>query len=182
MAAPDYTAIQGPPATQDNFGGTSERWFFAPKRWITTIQTVLEMNDPAFTTWDQLVVIDTDHVFALGKGVVEMYATADTGMAKLSEQGELDGKSLKGEAEFFIPGLDPILLGQLRMLKNERALAWVECADGQLIQCGSKRFSCYISIKEIGTAKNSSGVRGSTVSLKWFESGITLYAGALPLI
>lgn len=177
----DYQDFTGPNATTDNMGGTTNRIFYAPKSYFTTIQDVLALDDPGATTLDEFAEITAAHVFAVGKGAHFLYCTLDKGTGEFNEQGELDGRSFAGMLKGFTPGIDPALLGFFRMAKNDQFIFWPELPDGKLLQFGSPRFSAYMSAKKIGTATNSSGVRGTEWEVKSMESGPYLYSAALTL-
>jgi hypothetical protein len=175
----DYADFTGPDATTDNMGGTTNRIFWAPKRYFTTIQDVKALDDPTLTNLAELAEITTAHVFEPGKGAHELYCTLDKGSVDYNSQGELDGRSFKGSLKGFTPGLDPGLLGLFRMAKNDLIIAWPELPDGKLMQLGSKRFFASMIVSKIGTATNSSGVRGTDWEISFMESGVYMYNASL---
>lgn len=177
----DYQDFLGPDATTDNMGGTTNRIFYAPKSYFTTIQDVLALDDPSATTLDEFAEITDAHVFATGKGAHVLYCTLDKGSAEFIGQGELDGRSFSGVLKGFTPGIAPALLGFFRMAKNDQFIVWPELADGKLLQFGSPRFSASILASKIGTATNSSGVRGTEWEIKFMESGPYIYSAALTM-
>lgn len=176
----NYTGLTGRQGVEDNIGGLTKRFFFAPKSYFTTISKTKDLDDPTATV-DELSEISADHVFAVGKGFHTAYCTRDMGEVKYAGAGERDGRSIPGKATFFTPGLAIANLGQLRMLKNDELIILAELADGKLLQLGSERFPAEVRISEGGSAKNESGVRGMMIEVDFFESGPQIYTGALTL-
>lgn len=179
MVIPDYSDIVGPNGTEDNIGGATERWWFAPKDWFASIADVKKLDDGTATAFTDYSVIATDHTFTSGKGFIEIYCTPDKGSGSWAAQGETDGHSYKGTMKAFVPGINGTLLGMLRKLKNEKCIVLQELADGKVLQYGSPRFSAKVLATNIGTATNSSGVRGSEIEVTCMESGPVLYTGEI---
>lgn len=177
----DYQDFTGPRYDQDRMGGTTNRIFYSPKRYITTMTDVLALDDVSATSLAEFVEITDPHVFAAGKGAHVLYCTLDKGSADWATQGELDGRSFKGTLKGFTPGLDPELLGFFAMAQNDQFVVWPELPDGKLLQFGSPRFSAYLIATNIGTATNSSGVKGTTWEVTYMESRPYIYSAALTL-
>jgi hypothetical protein len=173
-----YTGMTGLQGVEDNIGGLTKRWWFAPKSYFTTISATKDLNDGTATV-DELVEISADHVFVALKGFHVNYCTRDAGELKYTGAGERDGRSMPAKATLFVPGLKITNLGQMRMMKNDELIILVEHADGTVVQLGSARFPAEASISEGGSAKNESGVRGMMIEIDGFESGPQIYTGAI---
>lgn len=181
LMAATYTGLTGLQGIEDNIGGTTKRFYFAPKGYFTTIQAVKDLSDGTATT-TTLAEIAADHVFASGKGFHVCYCTRDMGEVKYTGAGERDGRSIVGKGTFFVPGMKNTNIGQLRMMKNDELIILAEMADGKVLQLGSARFPAEVRVSEGGTAKNESGVRGFMIEVDAFESGPQLYTGAIATI
>lgn len=174
-----YTVIAGPNGLNDNIGGLTKRYWFAPISEFTTIEAVLDFKDAGGSdTADELVEIVADHTFAVGKGFITGYCTRDRGTFKATVVGDRDGRGSRMTAELFVPGTNELTLGQLRMIKNDSGIWLLEGADGIVYQAGSERFPCEATV-EFDVAKNESGVRGTKIMLDWFESFVTIYSGTI---
>lgn len=178
MAVLAYVGLTGRNGVEDNIGGTTKQFWFAPKSYFTTISKTKDLSDGT-ATLSELSEISDDHVFAVGKGFHKNYCTRDMGEVKYTGAGERDGRSIPGKATFFIPGLSINNLGILRMLKNDELIILAEAADGKILQLGSERFPAEVRISEGGTAKNESGVRGFMIEVDFFESGPQMYTGVI---
>ncbi len=175
-----YTGLTGRTGVEDNIGGLTKRYWFAPKSYFTTIAKTKDLSD-ATATLAELAEISADHVFAVGKGFHVNYCTRDMGDVKYTGAGDRDGRSIPGKANFFTPGLAINNLGIMRMLKNDELIILAELADGKIVQLGSERFPAEVRISEGGSAKNESGVRGMMVEVDAFESGPQIYTGVIDL-
>lgn len=180
MAYPAFANITDPDGAE-NMGGTTQRWYFSLRKEITTLQDVLPLSDDTATTNSEYAVITADHVWAATKKAFLVYCTEDKGTGEFAAQGEIDGKSLKANFKLFVPGIDGETLGTLRRLKNHKCVVWPELTDGQLLQLGSPMFAASVNIDKIGLATNSSGIRGTEISVTWMGSGAIIYEGALTL-
>jgi hypothetical protein len=181
LMALTYGGLQGPNGLEDNIGGLTKRFWFAPKSYFTTIQAVKDLSDGTATS-TTIAEIASDHVFASGKGFHVCYCTRDMGEVKYTGAGERDGRSIVGKGTFFVPGLKSSNIGQLRMMKNDELIILAEAADGKVLQLGSVRFPAEVRVSEGGTAKNESGVRGFMIEVDAFESGPQIYTGAITTI
>jgi hypothetical protein len=176
-----YSKITGLNGLEDNIGGITKRAWWCPERNFTTIEAVLDFTGIVIgTTADELVEITEDHVHPVGEGFIEVYNTRDAGEVKGNTVGERDGRGSKMSGNVFVPGLNPLKLGNFRMMKNDSGIWLFEMADGIVIQLGSKRFPTE-QMLEIGTAKNESGVRGTKITVDSFESFITIYSGTITI-
>lgn len=174
-----YTGVTGPNGLNDNIGGLTKRWWFAPKSEFLSIAAALDFKDAVVgSTPSELVDISDDHTFDTGKGFITGYCTRDRGVMKATVVGDRDGRGSKMTAELFVPGTNATTLGQLRMIKNDSGIWLLEGADGIIYQAGSERFPCEATV-EFDVAKNESGVRGTKISLDWFESFMTIYSGTI---
>ena len=176
MAA--YKNIAGPNGTQDNIGGTTQRVYFAPISAFDSIAAAVDLGSE--TNMAELSEISTDHTFTGTKGFFKSYCTRDKGNVKGTIVGERDGRGMKFDGMFFVPGSVIATLGGTRKMKNDQFVFLFEQADGTLLQIGTERFPAEVSI-EYDTAQNESGVRGTTFKVSGFESGPFIYTGAITL-
>lgn len=180
----DYQDFSGPNASQDNIGGGTTRIFGAPVSYFTPLTGIKDwkaLTDGTATALSEFATISTTHTFNTGYGFHTFYCTMDKGSIEWTPQGELDGRSFKGMAKGFMPGVDASWLGLMRQAKNDRWIFLFELADGQLMQLGSKRFPAYFLPEKIGSATNSSGIRGTEYSITTMESGPAMYTGTVTL-
>lgn len=178
LAALTYTGLTGRNGVEDNIGGLTKQFWFAPKSYFTTIAKTKDLSD-ATAVLAELSEISDDHVFASLKGFHKCYCTRDMGEVKYTGAGERDGRSMPGKGTFFVPGLNISNLGVLRMLKNDELIILAEAADGKILQLGSERFPAEVRVSEGGSAKNESGVRGFMIEVDFFESGPQMYTGVI---
>lgn len=178
----DYAQHTGPDGTQDNIGGLTNNWWYAPFSYFATngIKDVKALDDASVTQESEWAEISDDHEFtAPDQRFAKMYCTLDKGSVDATVQGDTDGRSFKFEFKGFYPGVDTAVLGFFRRAKNDRFIVLAELADGQIIQVGSKRFCAYIIANKIGTATNSQGTRGTEFIITSMESGPMIYTGAI---
>jgi hypothetical protein len=177
----DYQNHSGPNGTEDNIGGLTNRIWYAPKSAFAIIQDVKSLSDAAVTDEAEYAEIATAHTFQTGKGFRQLYSTMDKGSVEAAPQGELDGRSFKLHGKGFYPGVDPKILGFFRKAKNDQFIVLCELADGTVWQIGSPRFSAYILPSKIGSATNSSGIRGTEYEITSMESGAVIYSGTITM-
>jgi hypothetical protein len=171
--------LLGPDGTTINIGGLTQRIWVAPIGWFSSIAKKKELNDsPAPTDPAELINIDDDHTFILGKGFVQIYNTRDKGKVEYKNNEERDTNGATTEASIMHPGVSASVLGVLTIAENERLIALFEFVDGKRMQVGSERFYAELKFSFDG-GNNESGYRGVTIKIKGFESSFQLYNGTI---
>lgn len=171
--------LDGPNGTEENIGGITTKAYWAKKGDISTFVTA--PNLATATTFAELSVIATAHTFASGKKMYGIYSTEDQGQMKYTTQGGTDGTSQSGMLEIFYPGASDEVNGFCRFIQCNQTIFWVPLPDGKVFQLGSEMFPAHVKC-EFDTAKNSSGVRGTKMTItNAVELCPMRYAGALQL-
>jgi hypothetical protein len=181
----DYVDLTGPNGTEDNIGGIATTMYYAPISNFNVIQDTAETLSsfvPGTDDYEDLAEITASHTFLSGHGFNTLYNTANTGMVEFPQQGERDGYSMKIVLKFFYPGMDSVLLGFLRRVKNDRLLVLARMMDNSVLQIGSKLAPAYMRIESGGTSNQEGGRRGFNVIVECpVTSGPIKYTGTITL-
>jgi len=177
----DYTDILktcGP-----NSAGTGTEILFANKKDFTAIATPTSFATA--TTTDEIVTIDGNHTFAVGKGFRKLQITDRTGKVDSNFVGDIDAKSAEHMFSGFIPNNTPANLGVLSILAT---CEWIflipeESAEGTVYrQIGSVQHAAYTE-EDNYTSDVTGGKRGTTYSIKSVGHSIhaPFYTGTVTL-
>ncbi|MEZ0485424.1 hypothetical protein [Fibrella aquatica] len=159
------------PGNVSRMGGLQQRIFLCPFADIDTLQEPVDYK------------VTTPHVCADGKGFIEVYSTKDLSEVLLEAMGGADRQSLKGKAEFYLPGESDAAVALFNLAKNDRFIVMAPLPGStEMIQCGDKEFQVNVRAT-YGTGKNSGDGRGMKFELEWFAANLVKYTAAtLPML
>ncbi|RYC69762.1 hypothetical protein [Spirosoma sordidisoli] len=162
-----YKSIKDP-GRNNRMGGLQQRVFLAVFSEFQTLQK------PAAGTYK----ITEAHVFAAGKGFIELYVTKDTGSLKFTPLGGPDRKSFLAEGEFLHPGESDDIEKFANESKNDRFILLAPLPGStELYQIGNEEFQVEID-SEYDTGKNSGDGRGSLFRFRCFCANKIKYTAA----
>jgi hypothetical protein len=175
----EYEDLTAPDGTKNNMGGATSRFLFAPLTDFLLIKTPIAVP----VTLGDLVKIVDPHTFDVGKGFLRAYCTEDRGKYELKSQGDRDGKSFRGEGEFFFPGNLADAHGLADQAKNDKFIGLMEVpdsADNGYLQMGNEMFPMSID-PEFTIGTNASGTRGYLFKFSFNTDKQYLYTGTVTL-
>ena len=154
-----------PAATTNFFNYTREKVKnqksgYRNRAWLAVVSTMTTISEPLPGSFgaDAKTAL-TDHVFATGKGFMEVYCLPKSVEAPAESAGDTGAKHLNWKPKFFIPGDSPELQALVEEgLLNEDLVLLVEdatCPDG-----GVRQFGCDCTPLNVSDLKFESGNTG----------------------
>lgn len=142
-------------------GGISTRVFYIPTEFLTKLEAPAATGDYEA----RITIPNTNLTIANGKGWKGVDVLVDEGELKSTLVGNRGNKKSKGEAEMFIPGFRPKVIGFLDTYKNVPMVWAFPDANGVFWLLGTKLNPAYIESAEGTTGKKYEDNSGVPVKL-----------------
>ncbi len=179
---------------KENISGVAPRIWIAPLTWMTTVADTLWFtppvtpgNPPVQPPIGDLNRITGDHIFATGKGFIEIQTTYDTGVINWEQMTNRDQSGGTFVAEFFYPGTNNAFNEFIRFGKTLNVIALLEDTnrkpeDGKypVYQVGSRQHPAQITAN-FSTSNITGDRKGYSCTLNAFSPGIIMYEGLITL-
>ncbi len=162
-------------AGEMNFGGMQRKVYVAPLAWFTTVAPL----DPIGAAGDS-VKITGNHVFASGKGFVEVVLIPETVQYNNEPNGEVGSQGQTHKIEGALAGHKAENEEFFAWAKNDEFIAVAVDPDGTMIQVGSENLPARIK-KKGGTGLPSAGKRQQDTEIMAYQDRMQFYEGTLTI-
>ena len=162
-------------AGNDNGGGLTQKWWFAPIEDFLLLKPLKAVGTPG-----DAVTVDGDHTFTSPKGFYPMYATMNESMVKMAIAGERDNETYKVEFEAYIPGNDPATAEVMRTVKNMDCIVLCQHNTGEVEQLGNELLQVRLNAS-YDSGKQGSGKKGWIVKGDCFQQSKQFYPGVITI-